>query len=135
MVCVFARLWLLTGDDHYRQRAEQVVRAFSGALEKDAFVLATLLNEAELLTRAVQTVIIGEPDGADTRALTAAAFSAPQPNLVLQSIAPEARLPDGHPAQGKASMDGKATAYVCVGPVCSLPLTNEKDLQDALARA
>ena len=135
MVGVFARLWLLTGDDHYRQRAEQVVRAFTGTLEKDAFVLATLLNEAELLTRAAQTVIIGPPGGADTRAFIAAAFSAPQPNLVLQSIAPEAQLPDGHPAQGKTSIDGKATAYVCVGPVCSLPLTNEKDLKDALARA
>ena len=135
MVGVFARLWLLTGDDQYRHRAEQIVRAFSGALEKEAFVLATLLNEAELLTHAVQTVIIGAPDGVDTKALIAAAFSAPQPNLVLQTIAPEAQLPDGHPAFGKLSMAGKATAYVCVGPVCSLPLTNEKDLKNALTSA
>jgi uncharacterized protein YyaL (SSP411 family) len=135
MVGVFARLWLLTGDNQFRDRAEQVVRAFSGNLEGDVFVLATLLNEAELLTHAAQTVIIGQPGGADTKTLVAAAFSAAQPNLVLQSIAPEVQLPDGHPAQDKTSINGKATAYVCVGPVCSLPLTNEKDLKDALARA
>ena len=135
MVGVFARLWLLTGDDHYRHRAEQVVRAFSGGLEKDAFALATLLNDAELLNSAAQTVIIGPPGGSDTKGLVAAAFAAPQPNLVIQSIAADAPLPDGHPAQGKTAIDGKATAYVCVGPVCSLPFTNQEDLKDALARA
>jgi uncharacterized protein YyaL (SSP411 family) len=135
MVGVFAKLWLLTGDARYRDRAEEVIRAFSGGLEKDAFSLATLLNEAELLTGAVQTVIIGPADAADTKALVTAAFTAPQPNLVLQRITPDCPLPDGHPAHGKTTVDGKATAYVCVGPVCSLPLTDVEDLANALARA
>jgi uncharacterized protein YyaL (SSP411 family) len=135
MVGVFARLWLLTGKDKYRKRGEEVIRAFSGDLEKEAFALATLVNESELLSRAAQTVIIGTIDSADTQVLVRAALAAPQPNLVLQRLDPNADLPDGHPAEGKTQLDGKATAYVCVGPGCSLPLTNEKDLKNALAGA
>jgi len=135
MVGVFARLWLLTGEDNYRNRAEEVIRAFSGDLEKDAFALVTLVNESELLTRAAQTVVIGAADDDDAQSLIKAAFAAPQPNLVLQRIDPGAELPDGHPALGKTQLDGKATAYVCVGPVCSLPFTTETELRDALARA
>ncbi|MEE8214025.1 MAG: thioredoxin domain-containing protein [Alphaproteobacteria bacterium] len=135
MVGVFARLWLLTGEDGYRTRAEQVIRAFSGDLQKDAFALATLVNESDLLTRAAQTVIIGAADDSDAQALVGAALTAPQPNLVMQRIDPGAELAPGHPAQGKTQLDGKATAYVCVGPVCSLPITTPKDLHDALARA
>jgi uncharacterized protein YyaL (SSP411 family) len=41
-------------------------------------------------------------------------------------------LPDGHPATGKTQVadEGrdKATAYVCRGPVCSLPITNAAEL-------
>ena len=135
MVGVFARLWLLTGEADYRTRAEQVIRAFSGDLQKDAFALATLVNESDLLTRAAQTVIIGAADDSDAQALVGAALTAPQPNLVMQRIDPGAELAPGHPAQGKTQLDGKATAYVCVGPVCSLPITTPKDLHDALARA
>jgi uncharacterized protein YyaL (SSP411 family) len=135
MVGVFARLWLLTGEDAYRRRAEDVIRAFSGALESDAFALATLINEADLLTRAAQTVVIGRDGDSETEALLTAARTAPQPNLVLSRIDPDAALPDGHPAQGKTQVDGKPTAYVCFGPVCSLPLTDAEALHDALARA
>jgi uncharacterized protein YyaL (SSP411 family) len=135
MVGVFARLWLLTGEDAYRRRAEEVVRAFSGALESDAFALATLINEAELLSRAVQAVVIGTAEDPDAEALLTAARTAPQPNLVLNRIEPDADLPDGHPAQGKTQVDGQATAYVCVGPVCSLPVTDAEGLRDALTRA
>jgi uncharacterized protein YyaL (SSP411 family) len=135
MVGVFARLWLLTGEDTYRSRAEEVIRAFSGALEREAFALATLINESELLARAVQTVVIGAPDTPETEALLHAARTSPQPNLVLQHIAPDAALPAGHPAEGKTQLEGRATAYVCTGPVCSLPLTAPQELKAALGRA
>jgi uncharacterized protein YyaL (SSP411 family) len=58
-------------------------------------------------------------------------FKTDSPNRVLSVIAPGASLPDGHPAAGKEQTDGAATAYVCVGPTCSLPLTQPQ----ALARA
>ena len=135
MVGVFARLWLLTGEDKYRMRAEEVIRAFSGDLEKDAFALVTLVNESELLRRAAHTVVIGKADDAVAQNLIKAALTTPQPNLVLQRIDPGTKLADGHPAKGKTQLDNRATAYVCVGPVCSLPFTTETELRDALSRA
>ena len=56
-------------------------------------------------------------------------------DLVLQVIADGAPLPDGHQATGKGAVDGKATAYVCIGPVCSLPVTTADALADLLEAA
>jgi uncharacterized protein YyaL (SSP411 family) len=42
------------------------------------------------------------------------------------------KLPAGHPAAGTASKDGRATAYVCRGSTCSLPLTDAGALRAAL---
>jgi uncharacterized protein YyaL (SSP411 family) len=44
-----------------------------------------------------------------------------------------AALPAGHPAHGKGPVGGRAAAYVCVGQVCSLPLTEPQALIDNLA--
>ena len=47
---------------------------------------------------------------------------------MLQVVAPGADLPASHPARGKTQVSGAATAYVCVGPVCSLPYTDPEFL-------
>jgi len=47
-------------------------------------------------------------------------------------IAPEAALPANHPAAGKAQKDGVATAYVCIGETCSLPVTDAGGLSAAV---
>jgi uncharacterized protein len=49
------------------------------------------------------------------------------------ALAPGEVLPEGHPARGKGLIDGRAAAYVCEGPVCSLPLTEPQALLGALA--
>jgi uncharacterized protein YyaL (SSP411 family) len=42
-------------------------------------------------------------------------------------------LPTRHPAAGKGLVAGRAAAYVCEGPVCSLPSTEPQALTAALA--
>ena len=74
----------------------------------------------------------GHPDSAETKALLAAAHAAPEPVLIVTVIADAATLPPGHPAQGKAKVQGRATAYVCRGPVCEAPVTDPADLTAAL---
>jgi uncharacterized protein YyaL (SSP411 family) len=64
----------------------------------------------------------------------AVATAASLPNLVLQVVAPEAALPSSHPASGKGMVAGRATAYVCEGPVCSAPLIDPDALAQDLAR-
>ena len=127
-----ARLFFLTGETAYRERADVLVAAFSGDMDKNFFPLATLMNAAEFLQVAQQVVIVGTRGEAETDALLAAVFTSDTPNRVLSVIAPGEALPDGHPATGKGQIGGAATAYVCVGTVCSLPLTDAGALADAL---
>ena len=132
MVGVLARLFYLTGNDAYRERAEAIATAFSGELERNFFPLATLINGNEILQRALQVVIRGTREDPATLALLRAAHGISLPNLVLATVAPGAALPQSHPAAGKAMIGGKPTAYVCEGPVCSLPITDAAALAEDL---
>ncbi len=124
MADVLARLYYLTGKSAYRERAERLVRAFAGDARRSVFGPGALLNGNELLQRAVQIVIRGMRGEAATEALLRAVNDAPLMNLVLDVVPPDRDLPEGHPAFGKDAIGGKATAYVCEGPVCSMPLTD-----------
>src|SRR5216684_2416984 len=87
-----------------------------------------------LLQRALQIVVRGRMGEDDTAALLHALSGASLPNKVLMVVPPEAALPEGHPAAGKGQIGGRATAYVCEGPVCSLPLTDPAALAADLAQ-
>jgi uncharacterized protein YyaL (SSP411 family) len=54
------------------------------------------------------------------------------PNRALEVISPGVVLPEGHPARYKEQLDGKATAYVCRGAICSLPVTSLSELTETL---
>ena len=75
-----------------------------------------------MLQRAVQIVILGARGAADTEALLRAVNGVSLPTRVLAVLEPGATLPPNHPAAGKQQISSRATAYVCRGPVCSLPL-------------
>ncbi len=131
---LLARLWLVTGETRYRDRAEAAIAAFSGQINRNFFPLATLMNASELLMQGAQIVIAGEPDADDTRALHAAAIRAPAVARVVTVVPPGTELPATHPAHGKGRVDGGAAAYVCVGQTCSLPATDADGLRAAMAR-
>jgi hypothetical protein len=54
---------------------------------------------------------------------------------MVLTLPPGASLPVGHPARDKGLVDGKPAAYVCEGPVCSLPVTDPQALLDVLHSA
>ena len=64
-----------------------------------------------------------------------AAFQVAAPNRVLVVAAPDEALPAGHPALFKPQVGGKATAYVCVGPTCSLPVNDAASLRHEIEAA
>ena len=132
LVGVLTRLDLLTGDDGYRRRAEAILGAFSGELGRNFFPLATLINNAELAQKPVQIVLAGEPSDPGFAALRRAVYQVSLPNRVMLAVKPGEALPSSHPATGKGLVAGRPAAYVCEGPVCSLPLTVPQALTDAL---
>ena len=134
LAAVMARLYYLTGEEDYRRRAQATIDAFGGEIRRYAFAHANLLNAAEFLAKAVQIMIIGRRGDQETDALLRAVFSRNLPNRILTVVAPGVALPPSHPAHGKQQIDGRATAYVCEGPACSLPLTDPASLAADLAR-
>jgi len=135
MVEVLARLFYLTGDERYRRRAAAGVAAFAGDVPKNFFPFGSLLNGNETLQAAFQIVIRGRHHESATEALLASVHGMSLPTRVLTVIEPGAALPAAHPAASKDQLDGRATAYVCRGPVCSLPITDAAALSRELARS
>ncbi len=133
MVGVLARLYYLRGKESHRQRAEAVIAAFAPEVGRNFASLPTLLSSSECLAGAAQVVIVGEPGEAASQAMLQAAWQAPLAHRVIQRLSPGQKLPSGHPAAGKVQINGRATAYVCRGPECSLPLEAVEDLTAELA--
>ncbi|MFZ2008212.1 MAG: thioredoxin domain-containing protein [Stellaceae bacterium] len=134
LVGVLTRLAILTGDEAYRDQADAIIRAFAGEVARNFFPLATLINNTELAQKPVQIVLVGAADDPKLAALRRAVYSVSLPRQIVQVVAPGEALPAAHPAYGKPLVGGKATAYVCEGPVCSLPIVESQELIDALAK-
>jgi len=134
MVGVLTRLAILTGEEAYHRRAEQIIETFSGEVARNFFPLATFLNNAQLFEKPLQIVVVGHSEDPGFHPLLRAAYGVSLPNRIIFALAPEASLPTGHPAFGKGLVGGNPAAYVCEGPVCSLPLTEPSTLADTLAK-
>jgi len=129
MAEVLARLFHLTGDEAYRHRADHLFRLFSGDNPQYLFSIPGLLTSFEFLAGSTQIAIIGEPDDPATLNLRHAVFGAGVPLKVVTLLAPGESLPEIHPAREKGPVEGRPTAYVCVGSTCSLPVTDPDDLR------
>jgi hypothetical protein len=124
LVGVFARLWVLTGDPAWHDKADRQVAAFAGELESNFFPLMTLLNGYESLQSATELVIVGDPAAPETQALCRAVYAKSLPNKMVRRLAPDAALPADHPAAGKGLVDGKPALYVCRNLSCEAPVTD-----------
>ena len=134
MAEVLARLYHLTGDDDYRSRCESLIAAFSGEAAKNSYHYVTLINAAQFLAEATQMIFIGDLDDPETLNLMAVLNRVSVPTRVVSVISSSDELSPGHPAAGKSRIDGRATAYICHGPVCSAPLTDPQALHAYLAK-
>ena len=132
MAMNLARLFYLTGEDPYRARAEKLLASLAGEVTRNPFAHATLLAARDLLDRGLQIAVIGQRGEKSCDDLLAVIFAASLPSRALLVAAPGENLPPGHPARGKTQVEGRATAYLCEGPTCSLPVTDPQALAEAL---
>ncbi|MGK9165963.1 thioredoxin domain-containing protein [Inquilinus limosus] len=132
MLGVLTQLHHLTGDQLYALRADSLIAAFTGELQRNFIPLATWLNRAEDRMEPLQIVVIGPKDDPATRALLRAVHGRSLPGRMLLRLDPGTALPEGHPAAGKAMLDGRPTAYLCRGPVCQAPVTEPDALLDLI---
>lgn len=128
-----ARLFYLTGDDRFRIRADALIEAFDVDAMRHFPHTCAFLNSFEVYTDSLQVVIVGQRHNPDVKSLLAAALGSSLPNLILSTVDETDALPAGHVAYGKSSIENKAAAYVCKGPVCQAPVTSPDELRAALA--
>jgi uncharacterized protein YyaL (SSP411 family) len=81
----------------------------------------------------LQIVLVGPH--CDTATFAKATFATSLPTRILMRIENTSTLPETHPAHGKEQKDGRATAYICRGETCSLPITDESAFTAALLEA
>ena len=132
MAEVFARLHLLADEARWREAAERLIRAATGAREALA-QNPLLLAAADLLERGAVVVVEGPLDDPGAAALAAAALAAPDPATCVLRLDPE-RWPHGAPG-ARPSLGAVPAAIVCRGQTCSLPVTTADALRRLLAQA
>jgi uncharacterized protein YyaL (SSP411 family) len=132
MISNLVGLNLLTGKPEYLERAHALPKAFAADLNRNAFGHCGLMAAAFDLI-APQHVVVIEPDARMASPLARAMFDLSLPGAVQQAI--PAGQPLASPAlAGKTALAGKPTAYACLGPQCSLPVTEADALLDLLRR-
>jgi uncharacterized protein YyaL (SSP411 family) len=130
---VLLRLAAWTGEGRYRDAAEGALGQLTPYLQRYPGAFAHWLAAADLLIAGIdELAIVGDPTDAGTRSLLALASRGYRPHQVLAvSAEPESsKVPLLH---GRAAIDGRATAYLCRGFTCRLPVTNPRALQEQLS--
>src|ERR671916_791076 len=132
---VLLRLALLLDREDYRARAEAVLEELSGGMEKLPGGFGRLLAALDFhLSRPREVAIVGDPDSQDTRALIETVYARYLPNKVVAGRAPEDDEPAGLVPllADRPTRDGQATAYVCEGYACQMPVTEPEELAGQL---
>ncbi|WP_246731706.1 thioredoxin domain-containing protein [Methylocapsa sp. S129] len=131
MAEVLVRLFHLTGEERWRLAAENLIRAFTGAVEMLP-QSPLLLAAADFLERGIVIVVAAEADDPAAMALAKLALSSPDPATCVLRTRDGADWPADSPGHGKTTVNGAASAYVCKGQTCGLPVTTTRELQSLI---
>ena len=123
-----------TGNTAYTDRAEAILKAFGPAITANPVGHSGLLAAAiDYLAPAL--IVLMVPEGGDPSAMRAALRDVSLPNAVVDEVWADETLPATSPAAGKTVVDGTTTAYICIGPQCSLPVTEPAKLVETIKAA
>ena len=130
---VFDKLYLLTGQDRWRELAEKTFTVF-GAAQKAGISGGTYALALEAhLAKPPQVVVIGGSEDQRTTGLATAARQTFRPGRMVTVYDPPATALDSLPeAVAEAAKifasDRTPRAYVCVGETCAPPTTSPADV-------
>ena len=123
-----ARLFHLTGDDHWRAAATAAILSMTAGAAPQLAQMPGLLFAARLLEQA-RTVVIG---GEDREAWVSRLRHRGDPCLLILRAHSGQDLPVTHPAHGREASSGQTVAWLCEAGFCSLPIHRLEDLLAAL---
>jgi uncharacterized protein YyaL (SSP411 family) len=123
------RLAALTGDEAWRARVDQLFDGLLPIAAQNLFGHVALLNALDLRLRAAEIVVTGQ----GAAPLVSAALKIPFIDRILLRAASADALPAAHPAQAKVEAASGAAAFVCVGEICSLPVTTAEAIAETVS--
>ena len=133
---VLLRLAALTGEGRYRDAAERALEAITPFATRYPTAFAMWLQATDFaLAPVAEVAIVGDLEDEEARALLRVARGDYAPNRVV-ALRPSGAAPTAIPLlEDRAPVKGRATAYVCRGFACRLPVTDADALREQLAEA
>lgn len=136
-----AHLAQLTGDERYHEQATMILESFSADMHQNLVGHTSLLSAALDVINPQQVALMGEaPDGDLAVALHSLSLPGALEHVLPTPEPVREPTPGSTPASlspslaGKTAIDGKPTAYACIGPQCSTPITDAEELRNHLKR-
>jgi uncharacterized protein YyaL (SSP411 family) len=132
---VLLRLAAFTGEQDYRERAEDYLRPLADIMVQHPQAFGHALGALDFAISPVKEIAItGDAQQADTQALLGIVNAAYRPNSVLACATPDdtgaiAAIPL---LAERPLKDGKATAYVCQNFACLAPVNGVEELNKIL---
>lgn len=131
------RLAALSHSDEIDRFVATAISEQGVLLERAAHAFPTLLRAVALRSRGLSVaVVLGDPNDRATQALAGRARRVLRPDDAIVVAHPGAEAPPGIANEwltGRTAVDGRATAYVCRGTACSLPIHEPSELIAELA--
>ncbi len=124
------RLAILAGDNRWREQADRLIAAIAPLATENLYMHMALFNAVDLRLRAAEIVVTGE--GPPAQALIAAARALPPLDRIVLHARSVDALPPSHPARAKINAATAASAFICVGERCSLPVADPADVSPAI---
>ena len=133
---VLLRLGVLTGEPEYGRKAARALRAVAPLLSQYASGFGHWLGSLDFhLSTPQEVAVVGPPSDPRARALLDVVFGSYLPNKVVAGWDPAAG-PEGARGlpmlEGRSTVDGRPTAYVCEHYACQLPVTDPQALASQL---
>ena len=125
------RLAAYTGDEQYRQRAENYLQALADVIVQHPQAFGEVLGALDFALSPVKEIaILGDLRAADARALLEVVNERYLPNSVLAAAFPTdvESLQTIPLLENRPLKDGRATAYVCENFACLLPVNTPEEL-------
>jgi uncharacterized protein YyaL (SSP411 family) len=128
---VLLRLFSFTREQRYHDRAEQLFRVFRNVMEHNAYGSSAMLCALDwYLMTPQEIVVVGTRGDTKTEALLSTIHRRYLPNrmVLVAEVSPRAGESGLPLAEGKVSVNGQPTAYVCQRQTCSSPVTESQQL-------
>jgi uncharacterized protein YyaL (SSP411 family) len=132
------RLARITANTDFEEKAARIGRAFSKAVKQSPSGYTQLMLAVDFMVGPSYEVVIAGKSGArDTKAMIQALREHFVPNKVVLFRPTDEESPDiirlAEYTKYQSSIDGKATAYVCLNYNCKLPTTDSGKMLQLLA--